>query len=449
MTSFQRTVPHARSLGGVRTVRLTVLEGDEADRGRSVQGPQLTVGTASGVDLALADPTVSRYHVELAAEPQGIAVRDLGSTNGTFVGGVRIERGLVPPGTVLQVGQSRIRLDDGERLAPEPREQPPSVDGLVAESPKMRRLVARLAKVARTDVTVLLQGETGTGKEVLAHAVHRLSPRAEGPFVVVDCGSLPATLVASELFGHEKGAFTGAERRHYGAFERAEGGTVFLDEIGELPLQVQPALLGVLERRRFRRVGGERDYPVDVRVVAATHRDLRAEVNQGRFRADLYYRLAVARLEVPALRERPEDIEPLVRHFVREATGSDEMPFSEATLEALRRHPWSGNVRELRNVVEAALAVGEAPRISTMPAPPVVQRSPGGFVLGADPEPWFDEEGQPMPYREARAMVLRDFERAYLGRLIEQCGGNASEAARRARMDRAYLLQLLRRHDLR
>jgi DNA-binding NtrC family response regulator len=244
---------------------------------------------------------------------------------------------------------------------------------------------------------------------------------------------MPATLVASHLFGHERGAFTGAEQRRTGAFERANGGTVLLDEIGELPMEVQPALLGVLERRSFSRVGGSGEISVDVRVLAATNRDLRAEVNKGRFRADLYYRLAVARVLIPPLRERPEDIEPLVAHFAQQTTGvPDQAPFDAHTLETLRQHRWSGNVRELRNVVEGALIMG---RVS-------LDGLHGESKATADSD-------ELIPYGEARAATITNFERTYLKRLIEMTKGNASEAARRAKMDRPYLLTLLRRHGLR
>jgi DNA-binding NtrC family response regulator len=247
----------------------------------------------------------------------------------------------------------------------------------------------------------------------------------------VDPGALPATLVASQLFGHERGAFTGAERRQEGAFEMAHTGSIFLDEIGELPLAVQPALLGVLERRSFRRLGGKEDIQVDVRVISATHRDLRAEANQGSFRADLYFRLAVARIEIPPLRERPEDIAPLVAHFAADISGNHVFPFSEATMAALRAHRWSGNVRELRNVVESALAMGSVnlDGLSQSVVPPSSVALP--------------------PYRAARADALAAFERAYLRKLIDATEGNASAAARAANMDRPYLLSLLRRHGLR
>ncbi|HEU4612644.1 MAG TPA: sigma 54-interacting transcriptional regulator, partial [Kofleriaceae bacterium] len=250
------------------------------------------------------------------------------------------------------------------------------------------------------------------------------------------CGSMPASLIASILFGHEKGAFTGADQRRAGAFERAAGGTVLLDEIGELPLDVQPALLGVLERRAFTRVGGAQPIAVDVRVLAATHRDLRAEVNAGRFRADLYYRLAVAKILIPPLRERPEDIEPLVAHFVQRLTGVAELGPLAGAMDQLRAHPWSGNVRELRNVVEAALVMGE------LDLGTGAGNAPSAQPLATTP-------GVITPYRDARAAALARFEAEYLKGLIDRAGGNASEAARIARMDRPYLLTLLRKHGLR
>ena len=398
----------------------------------------MSVGSAADNALVLTDRTVSRYHVEIEARDDGLHVSDLGSLNGTFVGELKIERARVAPGTELRLGDTVLRLAEvGAAAEPERASAVPAIPGMVAVSASMRAVALSVARLAGSNVSVLIQGETGTGKEVVARALHELSPRRREPFVVVDCGSLPATLIASELFGHERGAFTGADRSHEGAFERAHRGTIFLDEIGELPIQVQPALLGALERRAFRRVGGARDIEVDVRVVAATHRDVRGEVNVDGFRADLYYRIAVARVVVPPLRERPDDIEALTRHFVTEMTGTSTLPFGPETMNALRAHRWSGNVRELRNVVEAAVAMGEVKLDKTRPG---LAGKPAPATAGALPV---------APYKEARAQVLSDFEQEYLSALITQCGGNASEAARLAGMDRQYLLGLLRRHGLR
>jgi DNA-binding NtrC family response regulator len=394
----------------------------------------LSIGSAPDAGLALADKTVSRYHLELAATPDGVRVVDLGSLNGTFVGGLRVERAVVPAGAAIRAGATVFRVEDGDAVAVD-EGAAASIPGMIGVSPGMRAVAREVERLAASTVSVLVQGETGTGKEVVASAIHERSARKGKPFVVVDCGSMPATLVASELFGHERGAFTGADRQRIGAFEQADGGTIFLDEIGELPLPVQPSLLGALERRRFRRVGGNKDIEVDVRVISATHRDLRAEVNADRFRADLYYRLAVARIVIPSLRDRPEDVDPLVRHFVTELTGETDLPFGDATMDALRAHRWSGNVRELRNVVEAAVAMGEVKLDATK------KGIPGATAATID--------DTLAPYKESRATALDTFERAYLTRLIAETQGNASEASRLARMDRQYLLSLLRKHRLR
>jgi DNA-binding NtrC family response regulator len=395
-------------------------------------GARLSVGTSEDNALVLVDPAVSRYHLELHRTKEGVEVIDLGSRNGTWLGNVRITRAVVPAGTSLRIGDTTLVVEDaGSSLEQPPADVPRSTE-LVGESEAIREVARLVHRVARVDSSVLIQGETGTGKEVVARAIHEASPRRDKDLVVVDCGSLPATLIASTLFGHEKGAFTGADQRRAGAFERASGGTVMLDEIGELPLDLQPALLGVLERRAFTRVGGSQSISVDVRVLAATHRDLRAEVNAGRFRADLYYRLAVAKILVPPLRERPDDIEPLVAHFVQRLTGVAELGPLAPALDQLKAHPWSGNVRELRNVVEAALVMGELD-LGTGAPRPTSTAAPGAIDT----------------YRDARAAALTRFEVDYLKTLIERADGNASEAARIARMDRPYLLTLLRKHGLR
>ena len=341
----------------VRRLRVRIIEGPDRDRVMEHYGDRLGIGTSPANELTLTDPTVSHYHLELRCE-DGVLVKDLGSRNGTFVGDVRLREVVVPIGTRIRIGRTVLALLDATIAPPETPLPPPDVPGLVAASPTMQQVGRTVERLAQSTVSVLIQGETGTGKELVARAIHEMSARAKQPFIVVDPGALPATLIASQLFGHERGAFTGAERRQEGAFELAHGGSIFLDEIGELPLAVQPALLGVLERRSFRRLGGKEDIQVDVRVISATHRDLRAEANQGTFRADLYFRLAVARIEIPPLRDRPEDIDPLVAHFAAEITGAPGFHFSEATMSALRAHRWSGNIRELRNVVESALAMG-------------------------------------------------------------------------------------------
>jgi len=419
----------------VRVLRVEVLAGPDAGLSRVAQGDRLTVGTAEGNDLVLTDPTASRFHVELVRGPLGIEVLDHGSTNGTVIGGARIRHGWVGAGAVLALGRTQLRVSDADTVVLEVLEGDRLCE-LRGTSSVMRRLMARIASVGESDVPVLIVGETGTGKELIARALHELSARAGGPFVTVDCGALAPQLIASELFGHAKGAYTGAEGARAGAFARAHGGTLFLDEIGELPLTLQPTLLGALERKRFRPVGAEQEVTSDLRVVAATNRDLREEVNSGSFRLDLYYRLAVVSLLSPPLRDRPEDVPLLLEHFLAEAghDGPVETIFPPDQLEALQRHRWPGNVRELRNLVEATLAIGEVPALDG--AGPGGAAGAGGAGL----------EG--LAYGEARARVLRDFETQYLTALLARTGGNVSRAAREARMNRSYLIELLRKLDI-
>jgi DNA-binding NtrC family response regulator len=296
----------------------------------------------------------------------------------------------------------------------------------------MRSIFAQLERVAKSESTVLLTGETGTGKEEAAQAVHEASDRAEGPFVVVDCGTVVQTLVESELFGHERGAFTGADRARGGAFEVAHGGTIFLDEIGELPLELQPRLLRVLERKRVRRLGGNEERAVDVRVVAATNRDLRSAANQGTFREDLYYRLAVVEIELPSLRTRPEDLPLLIDTLLERLDPEKKAEWldRQALSQRLAGAAWPGNVRQLRNYLAQCVAFREPPAISAAFAPDAASLS------GA-------------PYEEARRLALDSFERQYVTVLLDRHGGNVSEAARAAGLNRTYLHRLLRRHGIR
>jgi DNA-binding NtrC family response regulator len=434
-----QTLPLAPLTIPVRALRVEVLEGPNAGQSASAAEDRLTIGTATGNDLLLTDSTVSRYHLELVRGAQGTQVVDHASTNGTFVGGVRIERATIPAGTSLRLGRTVVRVVDGESVSVALHAQD-RLGGLLGASAVMRRLMVQLERAAKSDVAVLLLGESGTGKELIACALHETGARKEKPFVTVDCAALAPTLVASELFGHERGAFTGADRAHVGAFERAHSGTLFLDEIGELPVALQAMLLGVLERQRFRRLGGNSEIAVDVRVVSATNRDLRAEVNATRFRLDLFYRLAVVTLDVPPLRERTDDIPLLVEHFLREC-GSDEPVeslISTAALESLQRQPWPGNVRELRNLVEATFAMGELPALRSA-RPEAAAPAPDDLI-----EELLDED-----YRSARARLLESFESRYLKRLLVRAEDNVTRAAKLARMDRSHLIDLLHRHGIR
>jgi DNA-binding NtrC family response regulator len=427
---MERTVPRQRTAIAVRAIAARVVDGP--DRGASARADEdaLTIGTAEGCALRLRDPTVSRHHVELSPDAGGIRARDLGSTNGVRFGSLRIVDAVVPSGASIAIGASTIRVEDAGVVD---TEAGPVVDGLVGESPSARTLARRIDRAARSGAPVLVEGESGTGKELVAAAIHARSTRAHGPFVVVDAGALAPTLVASELFGHAKGAFTGAREARAGAFERASGGTLFLDEVGELPASVQPLLLGAFARGRIRRVGADDEIAIDVRLVCATHRDLRSAVNEGTFRADLYHRIAVVRIAMPPLRERAEDVPLLVEHFLRAEgfTGERREIVPDDVLDRLCAHPWPGNVRELRNAVETALAMREPPELDPVP--------PCG--------PFAEVKGR--PWREARDEATSAFERRYLEALLETSRQNVAEAARVAGLDRTHLHDLLKRNGLR
>jgi len=432
----QGTLPVAVVGLPVRTLSLRVVSG--ADSGLTLDdatGP-VTIGNAEGNSLRLTDPSVSRFHVELSRRGDRVLVKDLGSTNGTSVNGLLITEAAAAPGVVLTLGHTQVEVSGGKTGSVELSEQD-SLGPLKGQSPVMRALLARIDTAARSESPVLLSGESGTGKELIARALHERGPRAKKPFVTVDCGSLSPGLVTSELFGHERGAFTGADRRHIGAFERANGGTVFLDELGELPPALQAMLLGVLERRRFRRVGSQEELSVDVRVVSATHRDLRGAVNTGAFRLDLFFRVAVVKLDVPALRARLDDLEVLITHFIREAGSEATVAqlFPKEVLATMRAHQWPGNVRELRNLVEATLAMGETPKLEV-----AAVQSDGASATFPGPE---------RTYKEARGEVLQRFEHEYLQKLLALTNGNVSAASRHAKMDRSHLIELLQRHGLR
>lgn len=454
-------IPRLSKKLSVKTIRAAVAKGP--GQGKSADGERVTVGSADGNDLCIDDPTVSGYHLELIGTPRGIEVVDLSSTNGTRYAGAWIRSAEVPPGVRLELGNTALELDVGADAEVELHPED-ALGGIRGRSESVRRMMAFIQKVADSHSSVLVIGESGTGKELVAQALHEGSPRRDHPFVTVDCGAMTAGLIRSELFGHERGAFTGAERQHIGAFERAQGGTVMLDEIGELPAELQTTLLGVLERRRIRRVGGHDEIPIDVRVVAATNRDLRHEVNEGRFRLDLYYRLAVVHVRVPPLRVRGEDLPLLIDHFLRECghDGPSTLLFTQEDLERLSAYAWPGNVRELRNLVEATVVTGEmqAPGMAALEGPVVSGRAMMGMIGLDEPtvetDPATLREGAPsvlvdyqLPYKEARSELLHRFEEEYLQRLLDKTDGNVSKASRVAKMTRSHLFELLRRHGLR
>ncbi len=429
----------------LESFRVEVIAGPNAGAWSTAVEGRATVGTADDVTLRLTDPTVSRYHVEFEATPEGVAVRDLGSTNGVFVGAVALREARVGATTDLRVGQSVLRLViDGSRAAV-PLSSQASFGGLLGASPAMRRVYATLERAAPTTVPVLILGESGTGKEVAARAVHAASSRAHRPLEVVDCGGLPPTLVESELFGHERGAFTGATGEKEGAFERADGGTLFLDELGEMPLEVQPKFLRALGEGEVRRVGARKARKVDVRVIAATNRDLRREVNAGRFRADLYYRLAVIQVRMPPLRERLEDLPLIVPSMIERIRRERRVPGApdadRELLELLARHTWPGNVRELRNFLEQYVVLQVAPPFEGDAGADATAQGDGDAALLAGLDA--------LPLRAAKAELTERFERRYLARLLAETGGNVAEAARRAGVDRGTVFRTIRRTGMR
>ncbi len=431
--------------------RLLVSEGP--DRGVEVEIPatKLTIGTADSNDLVLSDTTVSRRHCIVAVEGERYVLRDLDSTNGTEVDGTPVREAFLSPG-------ARIRLGDTEIIF-QPRKKWERVDvsradhfgGLYGTTDSMRRVFALLAKLASTDLTCILSGETGTGKELAARAIHEHSPRAGKPFVVVDCGAISDNLIESELFGHERGAFTGADRQRIGAFEAAHEGTVFLDEIGELPIELQPKLLRVLERKEIKRLGAARMQETDVRVVAATHRDLPAMVREGSFREDLYYRRAEVVVPLPPLRERAADIPVIAQRVLAEIAQEDGAvrTLAEPAMAALMRRAWPGNVRELRNVLKRAVLLSSGSVLSasdlgpestatlreSQPPPPA---APDGSM----------EVAEELPIKEARDRWVAPMEREYLVRVVRRCGGDLDKAAEEAGIHRKSLERLLRQHGL-
>jgi DNA-binding NtrC family response regulator len=426
--------------------RLTVAGGPSIEGAGTI----VRVGSKEGNSLRLGNETVSRYHFEIEPTQLGFVLRDLGSTNGTFVDGYRVREIYLPKRSSIKAGEVTLAFEALGEEVPIALSHEDRFGDVLGRSPAMRELFDLLERVAPKDLTILLEGESGTGKERLAEAIHLRSPRAHKRFVVFDCAAVPASLMESELLGHERGAFTGAEGRRIGRFEEAHGGTVFIDEIGELPLELQPKLLRALEKREIRRIGGSQVIPVDVRVVAATNRDLVREVNRNTFREDLFYRLAVVRVRVPPLREREGDVPLLVEHFVRESLDGDEVATREAVAsitdenwQRLVSHPWPGNVRELRNFIERTMAItggvdaAAAPAAGGRPVPTTVGPATlAGAAIDLS-----------RPFIEAREELLAHFEKGYLEAQLARHGGNISRAARAAGLDRMHFKRLLARHQ--
>jgi len=442
----------------------------------------IAIGAMEDNDLVIEDDTVSRYHCRIYQDENSYLLQDLDSTNGTFINRVRIKEGYLKPGCTLTVGKTDVRfqsLDERVEILPSNRE---AFGAIVGKSVRMREIFGILEKIAPTGVTVVIEGETGTGKEVVARTVHETSSRSKGPFVVFDCGAVPENLIESELFGHEKGSFTGAIMARQGLFEMAQGGTIFLDELGELNLDLQPKLLRALEQREIRRVGANKSIKIDVRVIAATNRNLEEEVKHGRFREDLFYRLSVVRLVLPPMRERREDIPLLVKHFLRNARFNRESNnrvrikgISRDALDCLMNYHWPGNVRELVNVIERACSFAETEYIQPEDLPEhisgigIISRRasaeeateeaaglttgniPLGVPLGLHGG---DAGGTVMPlgmsktFKEAKEEWVSTFERDYISNLLRRNDANISHAAKEAEIDRKYFRKLMKKYKL-
>jgi DNA-binding NtrC family response regulator len=423
--------------------RLTVSSGP--DEGRTVVSDKerLRVGSHPQNELVLVeDRTASRHHFEIQYTERGHLLVDLNSTNGTFLDGRRVERAYLSSGSQIRAGSSVITfapIDEEVTIEPDREGE---LCGMVGGSVKMRQIFGLIRKIAPMDVSVIVQGETGTGKELVARAIHELSMRSRGPLVVLDCGAIPPNLIESELFGHEKGAFTGAVSSRPGAFERANGGTIFLDELGELRMDLQPKLLRVLENREVRRVGGNDVIEVDCRVIAATNRDLVKEIAAGNFREDLYFRLSVIQIQLPALRQRRDDIPNILKRALAEPSIVERhgrKRFSPEALGLLMAYPWPGNVRELMNVLSHVLTFSEGEEVLPAHLPPRVR---GQDRQGPLP---FNEH---LSFKDAKEQLLENFEREYVTSVLARCEGNLSRAARESGLHRKSIERLVKKYQL-
>jgi two-component system response regulator GlrR len=422
--------------------RLTAVVGPGAGRGLAMTNALATVGRHPTNDLVLDDPRVSGVHLELRRAGDRVHIRDAGSTNGTWIGLHRVFEAELAVGGEITVGTTVLRIDLDDAATPARRSGTSSFGELIGRSPEMLELFATLERVAPKDLTVLVQGETGTGKEEVARAIHSRSPRAAAPFVVIDATALPESLAESLLFGYERGAFTGADQRRAGFFEAAHGGTVFLDEVGDLPAAIQAKFLRVLERHEITRVGGTTQVRTDVRVVAATHRDLRHEIEAGRFREDLFFRLSQIRLVLPPLRDRPADVAALCSKILAQIAGREApIALEPGALAQLEAQPWPGNVRELRNVLVRAAALASGPLICRGD----VAGEGLGFRGSRQERSALDLSG---PFAAAKESAVERFESAYLAALMRRCAGNLSLAARKAELTRNHLRDLLKRRGL-
>lgn len=464
----------------VLKIVIEVTQGIDKAVRKTFEKTTIRIGADPLSDVVLTDPTVSRVHAEIHVREDLFDLVDMDSTNGTFVDGSRVSMIALPSGAEFQVGRTKMRIEAVTEQVPIAVTDRTRYGAIIGQSQALREIFSILDRVAPSELSVVIEGETGTGKELIAAAIHDHSARAGKPFVVFDCSAFPATLLESELFGHEKGAFSGATQRHRGVFERADGGTIFFDELGEMDIEFQAKFLRVLETGDVRRVGGESPFHVDVRVVAATNRDLEDLVREKRFRQDLFYRLAKVRFNLPPLRSRPEDIPLLAEHFLNQLAGEmNARPLlTEDALRTLQGYEWPGNIRQLRNVIEKAVAMCSGGAITAEYLRREFATLPGSFTapktngfsapdiaepallpaVGVPPIVSHDRvvlqaaletpAGEFIAFRDAKDALIEDFEKVYLERLLSKSKQNISRAARQAQIDRRHLYRLLKKHGL-
>lgn len=422
--------------------KLSLISGEMKGKEYTLTRPVVKVGTKNDNDLVTKDETMSRNHFEILQNKEGYLIRDLESRNGIFINGVRVKEAFLSPNAVIRAGKTEMKfvpLDETFEVVPSKKNR---YAQLIGGSTAMRKIYTIIDKIASSDVTVIIEGESGTGKELVASAIHEKSKRNKKPFVVFDCSAVAENLIESELFGHEKGAFTGATGLRNGAFELADSGSIFLDEIGELVLDLQPKLLRVLESRHIRRVGGDRLLPIDVRVVAATNRNLESEVKKGNFREDLFYRLNVVPIYLPPLRKRKEDIPMLVEHFIEMHNQNAEQKVEGVTssaMEILVSHEWPGNVRELKNTISRAISLMDGTQIEPDDIPERV-RVP---IARAELEIRDD-----LGFKDAKEQWIGAFEKQYLEDILKKNNFNISAAAKDAGIDRKSVQRLMKKYEI-
>jgi transcriptional regulator with GAF, ATPase, and Fis domain len=436
----------------LRKCQLVVIEGTSKGCKFDLSNNDVVIGKKGESDFVIEDRTVSRRHVEIVREAESFLLRDLKSTNGTFINDIKVKEAYLAPGDVIRIGNTRIEFiafDEKVQIEPSERTEFGSV---VGTSRKMRQIFSLMERIAPTTSTVIVEGETGTGKEMVARAIHDHSDRKNKSFVVFDCSAVAENLIESELFGHMKGSFTGAVGTRRGAFEEANNGTIFLDEIGELSLELQPKLLRALEQRQIKKVGSNDTVNIDTRVICATNRNLRKEVSEGNFREDLYYRLSVVKIYLPPLRERPDDIAALIERFLAngkfniKADGKLHVTrVEDDALKMMTRYQWPGNVRELLNVLERVVPLVADDAIKGQDLAYVFQELEREEDEATEK---ISEVDTSLPFKDAKQKIIDGFEKDYLTSLLRRHHYNISKTAREAGIDRKHIRNLLKKHGI-